>query len=394
MIEADIAVVGAGPAGAALALTLAPRHSVLLIDRDATPRQRIGESLIPAARRLLHDMRILDAFEAGGFPGYFGNLSWWGGGDAHITDFLKDPDGPGWHLDRAGFETMLRAAACSRGARLVAPGRLASIERLGGGWRLTLKTGEGGPGEQVRSRLVVDASGRSAIVAKRLGVARRHGDRLTACWMRGTDAEESGVTAGFSMVESTAGGWWYSAPLPGRARVLSFHTDSDLMPPDCRAPGFLQNAAMTLPGVGPALAATDFRSDGPATLTAANSTVLETVAGDGWLAIGDAALSFDPLASRGLFNALYTAWSAAAACHDHLCGDADTFADYRQDLDRIEQFYRRHLAVAYGAENRWPDAPFWSRRRTPQVFAMESRPAEAISPIPAKVGMSGVSANR
>jgi len=72
----DLAVIGAGPTGAALAQTLAPRHRVLLVDRAATPERRIGESLIPAARRLLRDMAILDAHEALVHPAYLGNRSY------------------------------------------------------------------------------------------------------------------------------------------------------------------------------------------------------------------------------------------------------------------------------------------------------------------------------
>lgn len=362
MIDADIVIVGAGPAGAALALTLAPRHSVLLVDREPVPRQRIGESLIPAARRLLRDMRILEAFEAEAFPAYLGNSSFWGESDARTTDFLRDPDGPGWHLDRARFEAMLRIAACFRGARLMAPGRLTSLERRGAFWWLSVAAGKGGAATGIRARIVVDASGRSAAVAKRLGIARAHGYRLAACWVRGAVVRETGATAGFSTVESVPGGWWYTAPLSDGARVLAFHTDSDLLPAEYRTPGALAAAAAKLPGIGSVLAETGFRQEMEAALTAANSAALEVTAGERWLAIGDAALSFDPIASRGLFNALYTAWSAAASCHDLLIGDAADFAAYSEDLGQIAAAYRRHLDHVYQAETRWLQAPFWSRR--------------------------------
>ena len=72
MADYDVAVVGAGPAGAALASVLAPRYRVVLLDRLAEPLARIGESLIPAARRLLRDMGLLTAFEAQGYPAAIG----------------------------------------------------------------------------------------------------------------------------------------------------------------------------------------------------------------------------------------------------------------------------------------------------------------------------------
>ena len=49
MIEADVLVVGAGPAGAVFALNLAPRRLVMVVDRLEPAAVRIGESLAPAA---------------------------------------------------------------------------------------------------------------------------------------------------------------------------------------------------------------------------------------------------------------------------------------------------------------------------------------------------------
>ena len=49
------------------------------------------------------------------------------------------------------------------------------------------------------------------------------------------------------------------------------------------------------------------------TRTDASSALLSHAAGDGWIAIGDAAASFDPVTSQGLVNALSTALVAAGA---------------------------------------------------------------------------------
>ena len=45
----------------------------------------------------------------------------------------------------------------------------------------------------------------------------------------------------------------------------------------------------------------------------ASSALLSHAAGDGWIAVGDAAASFDPVTSQGLVNALSTALVAAGA---------------------------------------------------------------------------------
>ena len=43
----------------------------------------------------------------------------------------------------------------------------------------------------------------------------------------------------------------------------------------------------------------------------ASPCILSRAAGNGWIAVGDAAMSFDPIASQGLFNALSSALAAA-----------------------------------------------------------------------------------
>ncbi len=359
--EFDITIIGAGPAGAALALTLAPRHRVMMVDRVAEPGRRIGESLIPAARRLLRDMRILDAHEACGHPAYLGNHSHWGEGRAQTTDFLRDPDGSGWHLNRAAFERFLRSAAAHRGAGIMAPARMVELDRSSVGWDLSIRSKD----EEIRfhSRLLVDATGRAATVAKRLGAGRENIDRLASHWLAGHVDHPDRGHPGFSIVESAADGWWYSAPLASGERVLAFHTDADIVASIPRdAAGFLDRARR-LRNIGRILGEAGFSPTRRVSTTAANSARLSRVAGDGWLAIGDAALSFDPIASRGLFNALYTAWSGAMACHDALTGRQPDFQAYAEDLETVWAVYLRHLSVVYGAETRWPGEPFWGRRR-------------------------------
>jgi len=115
MIAAEVAIVGAGPAGATAALNLAPYRSVALIDRRAAPQWRIGESLPGAARRLLSDMDLWDDFCRDGHRPCHAFRSLWGGGGIATRETMRDPDGPAWQIDRAGFEARLRAVAAARG---------------------------------------------------------------------------------------------------------------------------------------------------------------------------------------------------------------------------------------------------------------------------------------
>jgi flavin-dependent dehydrogenase len=95
--------------------------------------------------------------------------------------------------------------------------------------------------------------------------------------------------------------------------------------------------------------------------------MLERPAGKGWLAVGDAALSFDPLSSQGLLNGLFTGLAAAEAANRYLRGAAHALTEYLQVIRGIRDAYQRHLALWYAAETRWPEAPFWQRRHTSRL---------------------------
>jgi flavin-dependent dehydrogenase len=362
---ADVLIVGSGPAGAIAALNLAPLRRVLLIDRRAEPGPRIGESLLPAARRLLTDMGLLAAFEAEGHQPYYGNRSVWTGPEPRDTNFLRDPDGYGWHLDRPRFERWLRRMARSRGATLLAPARVLGLAWHGDTWRITLQAEtDTVPGTlHVSSRVVIDAGGRAAPVARRLGARRLVHDRLLCGWVLGQETRRS-PDAGFSYIEAAETGWWYTAPVPGQRRVLAFHTDADL--PAARlagVPGNVLAQAAEMVELRRVLDRAGFQPLGTAGCTAAHSATLWPCTGHGWLAAGDAALGFDPLSSQGLFNALYTGLAAAEAAERCLAGDDTALPGYAQAIANIEASYRRHLGYWYGLQPRWPHAPFWARRR-------------------------------
>jgi 2-polyprenyl-6-methoxyphenol hydroxylase-like FAD-dependent oxidoreductase len=93
--EADVVIVGAGPAGAATAINLAPFQRVVLVERRAEVPPRVGESLVPAARRLFADMGLLERFLEEQHEPWFCNRSVWGSSEPEEKDFLRDPDGPG-----------------------------------------------------------------------------------------------------------------------------------------------------------------------------------------------------------------------------------------------------------------------------------------------------------
>jgi flavin-dependent dehydrogenase len=89
---------------------------------------------------------------------------------------------------------------------------------------------------------------------------------------------------------------------------------------------------------------------------------LSQFAGANWLAVGDAALSFDPLSSQGICNALYTGIRAGMCISSALKGDQHAIMSYADHLAAIYQAYLKNRWIFYSYETRWVNHLFWERR--------------------------------
>jgi flavin-dependent dehydrogenase len=284
----------------------------------------------------------------------------WGADTAVVTDFIHDPDGHGWHLDRSRFDIWLRLVVVARGAMLIAPARLSAIRRGDGCLHVQLATDRGKT--DLSAAYAIDAGGRAAPLARRLGAERLATDRLVCGWVHGR-ALPTGRAIGLTTVEAVTEGWWYTAPLRRERRVLGFLTDADL--PAARIAHqstMLAKHAAETKEIGAILAECEFAPD-QGGFSAAHSSTLDSCIGDGWIAAGDASMTFDPLSSQGLLHALFTGLAAAEAADSYLCEDTAAPARYKQLMQGIQRAYRHHLALSYSSEKRWATAPFWQRRQ-------------------------------
>jgi flavin-dependent dehydrogenase len=354
----DVAIIGGGPAGAAAALSLrelVPEASVAIFDAGRANAFKPGETLSPAATSLLASLGCLGAVEGaaggGGALRSFGTQAAWGSKELHEHDFLYSLHGNGWRLDRAWFEEMLLGLAEEKGIE-VQRGALLTASAETAGWELTFA------GVARQARFVVDASGRTARFARQRGARPVVADRLAGVVVLLRSAQ-----AWDTLVEAAEDGWWYSTSIPGNRLVVAWMSDTDLIGQkrlkemDCwRAllaeSEHTRRRSLGADGVG-----------GPM-IFPANSQRLDAVCGRGWVAAGDAAMSFDPLSSQGMTKALRSGKMASFVAADFLRG-ADTGERYAKLAAAEYAEYEKAKRSYYAEEPRWPEAPFWARRLSP-----------------------------
>src|SRR5918912_783570 len=183
--NAEVIVVGGGPAGAATATALARAGvDVVILDRARFPRAKpCSEYLSPEASRVLASMGALDAVERAGAAQLAGMTVRAPNGTQLRGDFAA---GHGFHgfrdkglaLPRVRLDPILLECARRAGARVEEGVRVVDVERGGRGRVAGVRVQTRG-GVAVRpARMVVGADGLRSIVARRLGLAR------TARWPR------------------------------------------------------------------------------------------------------------------------------------------------------------------------------------------------------------------
>ena len=96
----------------------------------------------------------------------------------------------------------------------------------------------------------------------------------------------------------------------------------------------------------------------------ARSQCLDVPVGSGWLAVGDAAMAFDPLASQGIVKALDHGRRAAASISAYLKGEHSSLEKFALHLRREYAVFHAMKAKYYRLEQRWPQSIFWQRRTT------------------------------
>ncbi|WP_447903373.1 flavin-dependent monooxygenase QhpG [Pseudomonas serbica] len=337
-----IVILGAGPAGSAVALGL----------------RRLGYAvtLVSEWRRFAAlegvSVRVLEAMRGAGLHQALADATlpsqrqvhWNGQQHAQNVEFL---------LDRPTFDRGLREDLRAAGVTLI-EGRVLGVQSSSGGHQVQIEGRE-----VLTADFLVEARGRQAPA---LGKGLRGPETVSLLnrW-QGTP----GITA--SAVESLEDGWawmarrddgqcyWQwtvdvaSAGLPGKAQLLEY----------CRQ-------RRQASAVAQAFFAGEVEADLQLHARSSTAILSPQVCADNWIRVGDAAMAVDPLSGNGVFQSLSSALQASAVINTLLRKPERAALAQRFHQQRVEQLFLRFARIGrdfYADEQRWLEQPFWQARR-------------------------------
>jgi len=354
-LDADVVVIGAGPAGAtAAALLAAWGHSVVLVHGESEAPS-LAESLPASTKKLLKFLGQLDSTEAASFHPNHGNTSHWA-----ERDGVASTTAAGYHVSRSAFDGVLREHARSKGAVMV-NAHVRGIEFTS---PVVVKCVNEDGTRRCTAQFVLDCSGRAGVIARR-GLRRTDARYRTLAVVAEWDTEAwPGGECTHAVVESYDRGWAWSIPLTATRRQCTVMIDADrttvrkselerIYGDELRRAAGLTARLAGARRVGPAWACDASTYD--------SVTAFES---DSFL-VGDAASSVEVLSSGGVKKALSSAWSAAVVVNTCLTKPgmrscAASFFDRRErqvhaDYVRRSAAFFSEAAAVYGND-------FWDVR--------------------------------
>ena len=170
----DVVIVGGGPAGCSTALHLLQLGiQPLLLEQDNFPRFHIGESLTGEANAVLDRLGLADEVRNAGFVTKYGVNVW--GPEGKSNFFVPTVPGATIQVDRARFDQILLKTVRDRGGE-VRKAKAKSVLQEGKRVIGLAVIDDAGNEYELRSRVVVDASGAAAFLSKeRVAGSRQHG---------------------------------------------------------------------------------------------------------------------------------------------------------------------------------------------------------------------------
>jgi len=372
MRDCDIAIIGGGPAGAAAAIVLARAgFRATILERERFPRFHVGESLLPFQGRVLERLGLREKVEGAGFVPKYGAVFLSSDGTCRSPiDFertLPERYNHAFQVERSRFDELLLRHAEECGATVLEEHTVSGAELVPEQCRLRVRP-PGGEELELRARWVIDASGQSSFLAKKLGLrTEQPGLRKVAHFAHFASARRHpGKREGDISIVFGDGCWFWHIPITlERVSVGCVLDHERWKATESSAEDYLTRAIESTPWLAETLS--DGERATPVHTLANFSYSSRHFVGPGWMLVGDAATFLDPVFSTGVYLALRSGEEAGLRLARGLASgkplSAGSLAGYERAMKRwtgsyfrlIRTFYDRHFpAVLFN-----PVEPFY-----------------------------------
>jgi flavin-dependent dehydrogenase len=360
-IDVDVAIIGAGPAGAvAAALLKRAGHSVLVLERAHFPRFSIGESLLPQSMAYLEEAGMLQAVVEAGFQ--HKNGAYFVHGDKRSTFDFRDKHTSGWgttyQVERAAFDDILIRCAAKEGVDVRFGHAVEALrtDTLPAQPVLTVRGAEGHANAyRLHARFVLDASGFGRVLPRLLNLeSPTRMPARAAMFSHVRDALPAGSTDRdkicIAVHPERRDVWYWMIPLAnGRSSVGCVAEASFLDMPEHEREVALRALIRAEPTLGALIGEAPFLM--PVRHIGGYAANVERLFGPGYALLGNAGEFLDPVFSSGVTIALRSAHLAAHTLTRQLRGESvDWLADYERPLRRGIDTFRAFVERWYTGE--------------------------------------------
>ncbi|PHS04196.1 MAG: hypothetical protein COA88_14030 [Kordia sp.] len=347
-INTDVIIVGGGVSGLILSILLKEKNvDHVVLDRvEKRKTLEIPETLPPSALVLLESLNLLELFKKSSSK-TFGYHSIWNS-NILITDNFFDHNPYKYGLKLNKKELLNDLGELVRD-HVIQFNHINEVDRSDK--NVTVKVESNNTLQTINGRVIVDATGRNRAILKLLGVTTESFDNQVALSCHVPYFKHPKLIHRV-FVESFENGWGIVSSLNEQINGITLYTQkgSSILPQlkDYRNWKELLSNTKLLK---------DFLTDDRNRKVVggnANSSRASQVTGSNWLAIGDAAIAFDPVSSHGISNAIYCTYLASNAIESHVTNNTTSpFQNYDDTICQIFNEYLKQQSKLYDTDNRW-----------------------------------------